>query len=116
MTFLKIVIGVAFASTLSFSAEAHDTLTDIGGSQDRGAVNNVVGSGGFLTNTAVPWVRKYYSPAGQCLHFEISQVDPVADLEMIVIAPRAETRYRDDDSGSQCAGCPRINRPASTQW
>jgi hypothetical protein len=115
MSIAKVFSIVAFAiAGFSSAAMAHDTLSDIGGSLDRGAVNNITGSGGLL-NTALPWVRKYYSPAGQCLHFEITQVDPPADLKMVVIAPRADTRYRDDDSGSLCTNCPRVNIPVTPE-
>lgn len=90
-------------------AAAHDSLTEFGLAWDRGGLNVNVGTGAGVSKTVLPWVRKYYSSAGNCLHLEIRQVSPAADLEMIVIPPDVGERYRDDNSSAVCANCPRVN-------
>lgn len=89
---------------IASSGLAHDTLTDLGGTVERGAVN------AFTANsTARPWVRKYFAPANSKLCLEVSQVSPFADLEMVVVEPDPRVTVRDDDSGDQCTNCPRLS-------
>jgi hypothetical protein len=84
-------------------ASAHDSLGDLGGTIDRGAVN-------AYTNDPEAWVRKYFAPAGICLLLKVEEVSPPADLEMVVISPDPRVRYRDDNGGhsGSCAACPQI--------
>jgi hypothetical protein len=97
------VAAIAAISAIASSGLAHDTLTDLGGTVERGAVNAFTPN-----NTARPWVRKYFSPAGSKLCLEVSQVSPSADLEMVVVEPNPRVTLRDDDSGDQCTNCPRL--------
>jgi hypothetical protein len=98
-----VVAAIAASAAVASSAFAHDTLTDLGGTVERGAVNAFTPN-----NTARPWVRKYFAPANSRLCLEVSQVSPFADLEMVVIEPSPLVSVRDDDSGDQCTNCPRI--------
>jgi hypothetical protein len=85
-------------------AAAHDSLGNTGGTWDRGAVN-------AFRNAPQPWVRKYFSPAGQCLHLQVIQLSTPVDLEMVVVAPNPLSVYRDDDGGNtpSCSLCPRVD-------
>ncbi|MFL5258238.1 MAG: hypothetical protein ACJ8AS_00680 [Hyphomicrobiales bacterium] len=100
---LAAVAAIAACSAIASSGLAHDTLTDLGGTVERGAVN------AFTSNsTARPWVRKYFASANSKLCLEVSQVSPFADLEMVVVEPNPRITVRDDDSGDQCTNCPRL--------
>src|SRR4051812_5271130 len=72
---------VATLFCMAGSAAAHDSLTDPGGTWDRGAVN-------AFRNAPQPWVQKYFSPAGQCLHLQVIQLSTPLDLHMVVVSPR----------------------------
>jgi len=89
----------------TIGATAHDSLTDTGGTWDRGAVS------AFSAATPQAWVRKYFSPANQCLHLQVRQLSTAADLEMLVVAPNPQIVYRNDDGGStaSCSLCPRVD-------
>ena len=93
---LAAVAAIAACSAIASSALAHDTLTDLGGTVERGAVNAFTPN-----NTARPWVRKYFAPVNSKLCLEVSQVSPFADLEMVVVEPNPRVTVRDDDSGDQ---------------
>jgi hypothetical protein len=101
-------LGLAAALVLLFglpgAAPAHDVLTDIGSTVDRGAVNALLGT------KSQPWVRKYFAPAGFCLFLQVIEVVPSVDLEMVVVGPSPLDRWRDDDSGATgtCFNCPRV--------
>ncbi len=87
------------------TASGHDSLGLTGGSWDRGAVNSAF-------NAAQPWVRKYYSPAGQCLTLAVAQLPAGSsvDLEMTVVAPNPRIRYVNDDGNfNVCFNCPKVN-------
>jgi len=95
---------VATLFCMAGSAAAHDSLTDTGGTWDRGAVN-------AFRNAPQPWVHKYFSPAGQCLHLQVIQLSTPLDLHMVVVSPRPLDVYGDDDGGNSasCSLCPRVD-------
>ena len=87
------------------SASAHDSLGPTGGGWDRGTVNSAFAG-------AQPWVRKYYSPAGQCLSLAVVQLPPGSsvDLEMAVVTPDPRIRFINDDANfNVCFNCPKVN-------
>jgi hypothetical protein len=98
--------GVALVISLGLASSAltHDSLTDLGGTVDRGAINAAFGI------RSQPWIHKYFAAAGTCLHLQVLQVSPANDLEIVVVGPSPRDRWRDDDSGASgtCFNCPRV--------
>jgi hypothetical protein len=89
----RLVAATLTYLALTTVAYGHDSLSETGGTPDRGAIQNGVGGS---ADFGLPWVRKYYSPAGACFSLKITEFFPNLNtfLYMTVLTPVPGVAYR----------------------
>jgi hypothetical protein len=97
-------LGVGFGGPATAATEIIDsefqTCTEINCSQT--SIAGVVDRAG---NRTVPWTAKFLAVKDACLRLEMTFIREAVNLEMTVVAPNPNFRYRDDQGGTACPHC-----------